>query len=505
MPMKDVSQHSSESQPSAEEAETLARVLPFSHTLSCRKNEMVPMREVDARQFFFVQEGSVEVSYTQQQTKIVVAIIGEGNFFGEVGFFDGVSRVRNARATCDSVIRAFDDATMGKIQVDDPLLYGNFVTLLTRSICKKFRRILEESQPLREYAASLAAGGQKFDVAKPLPDHFFNSSSWKMINELAEAFKARLFDLSSKVQHITATDEESAAQQDCLAIMDDLNTHLQAFNPPATDKEAEYAWGYLFKEFFPYVMRSRMAERAYYKPKGYAGDFMMMEMIYADQPSGDGKLGEMLDRWFLLSNAAEAVRGRRQLLAGQLSRLAEDRMRESTPVRIMNLACGPNRELFDFLKDCEYTDAIEALCVDIDADALQYTDQHVNCFSHDATIHLMRENLVKWALGKIRHDFRPQDIIYSAGLMDYLHDRLFVKMIDRCHAQLKSGGALILGNFGMENQNRNMMDHLLHWSLIYRDEDRLRELFSGSRFGDDEIQVLSEKQGVNLFAVATKS
>ena len=504
--MKETSQqHPGEVQPNPEDAEILNRVLPFSQERFCRATDMVPMQDADARQFFYVQKGSVEVSYPQQQTKIVVAIIGEDNFFGEVGFFDGVSRVRNARATCDSTIRAFDDDTMDRIQNEDPVLYGKFVTLITRSICGKFRRILEESQPIREYAASLAAGGQKFDVAKPLPDHFFNSGSWQRVNELAKDFKARLFDLSSKVQHITAKDEETAAHQDCMAIMDDLNSHLQSFNPPETGKEAEYAWGYLFKEFFPYVMRSRMAERAYYKPKGYAGDFMMMEMIYADQPSGDGKLGEMLDRWFLLSNAAEAVRGRRQLLSGQLSRLADNRVRESTPVRIMNLACGPNRELFDFLKACEYTEAVEALCVDIDADALQYTDQHVNCFSHGATIHLMRENLVKWALGRIRHDFRPQDIIYSAGLMDYLQDNLFVKMIDRCHAQLKPGGVLILGNFGLENQNRNMMDHLLHWSLIYRDEDALRELFSRSQFGDNDIQVLSEKQGINLFALATKS
>ena len=487
------------------DSEILSRVLPFAKERICAQDNEIPMQEAETRQFFYVQEGSVEVSYTQQQTKIVVAIIGEGSFFGEVGFFDGVSRVRHAKATRDSIIRAFDCATMLQIQIEAPLLYGEFVMLLTRAICEKFRRILEESQPVREYAASLAAGGQKFDVAKPLPDHFFQSGTWNKVNELAEDFKARLFNLSSKVQHITDKDEEIATQKDCMAIMDDLNAHLQDFNPPETDKEAEYAWGYLFKEFFPYVMRSRMAERAYYKPKGYAGDFMMMEMIYADRPSGDGKLGEMLDRWFLNSNAAEAVRGRRQLLRDQLSRFAPMRLSQTAPVRIMNLACGPNRELFDFLKHFENTDAIEALCIDIDADALQYTNRHVNQFPHGATVHLMRENLVKWALGRIRHDFKPQDIIYSAGLMDYIQDNLFVKMIDRCHDQLKPEGVLILGNFGMGNQNRNMMDHLLHWSLIYRDEDSLRELFSRSRFGKDDINVLSEKQGVNLFAVAIKS
>jgi len=446
----------------------------------------------------------VEVSYTEQQTKIVIAIIGEGHFFGETGFFDGVTRVRNVRTACDSCIRIFDEDAMDQIQYTDPLLYGDFIVLLTKSICGKFRRILEESEPMREYAASLATGGQKFDVAKPLPKHFFSTDSWHTANQLAEDFKARFFDLSGKIQCITADADETAISQECMAIMDDLNTCLQSFNPPEAQKEAEYAWGYLFKELFPYVMRSRMAERAYYKPKGYAGDFMMMEMIYDDQPSGDGKLGALLDRWFLRSSAAEAVRGRRQLMASQLARLTSARLCETENVRIMNLACGPNRELFDFLSDCEYADAIEALCIDIDADALQYTNKQVNTFHHHATIRLMRENLVKWALGRIRHSFDAQDIIYSAGLMDYLNDKMFVKMIDRCHTQLKPGGVLVLGNFGLDNPNRNIMDHLLHWSLIYRDEDTLRDLFSQSRFEGD-IQVITEAQGINLFAVATKT
>jgi hypothetical protein len=34
----------------------------------------------------------------------------------------------------------------------------------------------------------------------------------------------------------------------------------------------------------------------------------------------------------------------------------------------------------------------------------------------------MNENLIKWALGKIDRDFGFHDIIYSAGLTDYLND-----------------------------------------------------------------------------------
>jgi hypothetical protein len=112
----------------------------------------------------------------------------------------------------------------------------------------------------------------------------------------------------------------------------------------------------------------------------------------------------------------------------------------------MNLACGPNRELFDFLAECGYSERIEALCVDIDSDALRHTNQHVNIFPHRAAIRLMSENVIKWAIGRVRHHIEPQDIIYSSGLCDYLDPRLFRALITRCHEHLKPGGTLLLGN-----------------------------------------------------------
>jgi SAM-dependent methyltransferase len=248
-------------------------------------------------------------------------------------------------------------------------------------------------------------------------------------------------------------------------------------------------------------MRSRFAERIYFKPKGYAGDFMMMEMIYRNQWEGDGKVGKIIDGWCLDSIGANAIRGRRKLLYKELHFLC-NKIIDQDSINIMNLACGPNRELFDFLADFEATEKIEATCIDIDADALQYTDKHVNTFSHNANIRLMTENLVKWALGRTQHDFSKQDIIYSAGLTDYLEPKLFVRLIDRCYQQLKPGGNFILGNFA-PNPDRIFMDHILQWRLIYRTARELKEVFADSLFGD-RIEIIAEEQKVNLFVKATR-
>ncbi|HBD08288.1 MAG TPA: hypothetical protein DCZ69_08500 [Syntrophobacteraceae bacterium] len=484
----------------------LEEVLTISRVFHYGKDEEIVIKGTDSRCLYYVQEGTVEVFHSLRDTKIVVALIGAGNFFGEIGFFDGISRIRDIRTIEDSIIRVFDHSSLEKHQQEDPRLYSKFVTFMARSICSKFRRVLEEREPLTAYAASLSTGRRSYEESKPLPERLLQTTEWSSIHKIVEGAKARFFDLSYQLQQDSAPEIPASLQLQCNAILDEFNDQLQDFqdqNLAKPDVE-EYAWGYVFKEIFPYFMRSRFAERAYYKPKGYAGDHLMMEMIYRNQPEGDGKLGTLTDSWCLNSAASKAVRGRRKLLGKQLESISRQKLAHGRPIRIMNLACGSNRELFDFLQHCDYTEMIEATCVDADAHALEYTDQQVNVFPHQATIRLMNDNVVRWAVGGIRHQYGPQDIIYSAGLTDYLDRRLFQALIARCYEHLNPDGVLIIGNFTPQNHNRVFMDRILHWKLLYRNSADLEELFAASPFGHSSM-ILAEEQGVNLFAVATRT
>jgi CRP-like cAMP-binding protein/SAM-dependent methyltransferase len=482
----------------------IEHILPLSLIVQYQKDEEVPIKETDSHRIYYVEKGAVEVYHTFKETNIVVAMIGEGDFFGEISYFDGVSRVRNIRATTDCIIRIFEQEYLEKVQEENPRLYGRFLTFMTRRICAKFRQILEDREPLTAYAASLSTGKRSYEDSRPLPESFFQTEEWRSVSRIVEDIKAQLFDLSHRLQQDSSVEIPESAQNKCHSLLDGLNERLEAGEALLTRPEVEdHVWGYFFKELFPYFMRSRVAERAYFKPKGYAGDFLMMEMIYRNQPEGDGKLGTLIDSWYLSSAAAKAVRGRRELLGGSLEMACSERLESPDPVRIMNLACGSNRELFDFLGRCRYTEKIEAICVDADLDALQYTNRYVNVFHHGAVIRLMNDNVVKWSLGRVKHNFGMLDIIYSAGLTDYLDRRLFKALVTRCYQYLKPGGVLIIGNFGPSNPNRVFMDRILQWKLIHRDEGELRQLFAETPFGS-HCEVLAEQQGVNLFAKAIR-
>ncbi len=480
-------------------------ILLFSRTLRYNGGEEVIVKGAEAHYLYYVEKGTVEVSYTTESTRIVVALIGTGEFFGEIGFFDGTTRVRDIQATEDSVIRVFDTVSSRRMQEENPLLYGDFVTLLAQSICTKFRRVLEEREPLTAYAASLSTGRRGFQETKPVPSRLSETKKWHFVNKLVEEFKSSFFDLSYQLQQDSGDVVPDRLRNICYDVMDIFNDRMQeAATLLENDEDADILWGYAFKEIFPYFMRSRFAERAYYKPRGYAGDFLMMEMIYANEPTGDGKLGKLMDGWCLDSVAARAVRGRRAYLKEQLDRLCGERAKTGNPTRIMNLACGSNRELFDFLATCRYSELITALCIDADAYALEYTNRHVNVFPHSASVRFMSDNVVRWALGRVRHNFSTQDVIYSAGLTDYLDDRLFTALVNRCYNQLETGGTLIIGNFGFEDRNKAFLDQILQWKLIHRTEDQLKRIFADSHFGEN-MKIMSEENGVNLFAVAVKT
>jgi len=479
-------------------------VLHFSKPAQFAAGEDVVLEGSAARCLYYVEKGSIEVSYRVGDTPIIVALIGPSNFFGEIGFFDGVSRVRNIRATEDSTIRLFDAESLRMMREENPSLYGDFVSMLARSICDKFRRILEEREPLTPYAAVLPSGRRIMEETKPIPPQLQKTEEWRYANQFVEEFKTALFELSYLLQKDPTTEIPEPLRERCNGAMDTFNEKLQAAADLFQNSESpDLLWGYAFKEIFPYFMRSRFAERAYYKPNGYAGDHVMMEMIYGNHPDGDGKLGQIMDGWCLETSAAKAVRGRRTFLKNQLTHLC-GRIKSNPSIKIMNLACGSNRELFDFLKECDYSNRITAVCVDNDPLSLEYTHRRVNNFPHQASIKLMKDNVVLWAIGRTKHNFGLFDIIYSAGLTDYLEDRIFLSLINRVYECLVKGGTLIIGNFGPSNQNRAFLDHILQWRLIHRSEGDLVNLFSRSRFGS-HIRILTEESGVNLFAIATRN
>ncbi|MGA9236814.1 MAG: cyclic nucleotide-binding domain-containing protein, partial [Desulfobacterales bacterium] len=223
---------------------TIRAVLPFAEPYFCRANENVLSHGSESRCFYYVERGKVEVSYSEQGTKILVSLIGAGNFFGEIGFFDETSRVRDIRAPEEAVILRFDPETLSRIEKERPSLYGRFLTVIIRKVCTKFRGMLEEQAPLTAYGASLAAGRRSFSMPKALPERFFQTDEWRTVNRIIEEFKSQFYHLSYTLQQDASPELTEEMQAHGHRVLGRFNEHLQEFQNIPSDPETEdLMWG----------------------------------------------------------------------------------------------------------------------------------------------------------------------------------------------------------------------------------------------------------------------
>ena len=252
------------------------------------------------------------------------------------------------------------------------------------------------------------------------------------------------------------------------------------------------------RELHPYLLLTRIVERIYTKPRGYAGDFLTIEWMYENEVGGHSASGRAIDTAFLERPAAKAVRNRRDLLAGEIAQAVE------RGGRVTSLACGPAEELFDVFATLDDRSRLSATCLDIDLQALALVGDRRDREGLKRQMRLEQANLVYMATGRTKIDLAPQSLVYSIGLIDYFQDRFVIGLLDWIHGLLEPGGKVILGNFHPQNPDRALMDHVLDWRLIHRDEDDMNRIFAASRFGGPCSEIRYEPEGVNLFAMGRK-
>ena len=154
--------------------ELLATAIRYASPVSYEQGTPVNARQDTAQSFYYVEKGRIEVSYFEDETRIIVALIGAGNFLGEASFFDGSARVRDIMAVKDTLLHVFTLAGMERFQQEAPFTYGRFLVLLTRSICAKHRRIVAEQPPRQTFFKNQLQEAQK---ANPIPIQGDNKKS----------------------------------------------------------------------------------------------------------------------------------------------------------------------------------------------------------------------------------------------------------------------------------------------------------------------------------------
>lgn len=441
---------------------------------------------------FIVVEGAVRVEREYLGRKVVVARLTSGDLFGEMSFLEDTAVSASVVADTDAVVRRLETSAARSLLQSVPGLAARFYESLAMILSKRLRDITSELPPLlvedvpqvNRFHAARAGNGES-----PIPPSLRSD---------VEQFKDRMLAADRQIVKMKSSDQDIQASVNdaCTLLKSSLNKHVES------ERHLESPIGaFVFRETFSFLMLGRFNDRSYTKPRGYAGDYFTIELMYKDEPGGDGRIGRFVDRWSLDQPAVLAVKNRRGLLAGAIRESLKN-WPDSAPMPVTSVASGPAREIFDVLAGGE--DNLHFTCIDIDQEALAFVSNQAQTRGVQDKLTLARENAVRLSRGKSRLSMPRQQLIYSIGLIDYLSDECVVDLLNWGFDNLLPGGTLIVGNFDPGNPDKPFMDHVLEWILIHRTPEQIREIFSRSKFGSAPIKVIHEAAGVNLFAFGRK-
>jgi len=412
-----------------------------------------------------------------------VAVLGPGDLVGDMSFLQEEPAGETVKAVEATTTLRLPHALLHARCTDDPSfaarLYRSLGRLVSRRLRKANRRLA-----LGTVTAGLADRGHP---------------AWDRVGEAIQEFKAGLHAANEAARKNDDAVPEEMAQELVERFQQFLPLLNDAFAATSeNDRLSEEMGLRAQQEFLPYILLTETTERFYTKPRGYAGDFWTIELMYRNRPSGSRPIGAVVDRCFLEAPAARAVRNRRGLLADEIRRTVD--MRSNGPARVTSLACGPGREIFDVFGMLDDPSQLHATMLDIDVQALDLVGKTADELGLGDSVTLSRQNLIHLALGRADAEIGEQDLVYSIGLIDYLDDRLVIRLMNYIHRILKPGGRVILGNFHPRNPTRRLMDHVLEWRLIHRTEEDMDRLYRTSSFGTPTSNIRFEEQGINLFA-----
>ena len=206
------------------------------------------------------------------------------------------------------------------------------------------------------------------------------------------------------------------------------------------------------------------SRRGFMKPRGYPGDAVLLDYIYGSAPLPEGTTARGRDilSWMRReSTGFSSVRWRRDYFAKRLDELT---IRARRP-RAAVVAAGHFREGQRSLAvRSRAFDSLQVLDQDpASLEVVSAEQEHDGVTPVEASV---RDIITG------RYSLDGMDLIYAAGLYDYLTDRFAARLSAQLFGSLRRGGSLVVANF-VRMMEDGWMEALMDWWLLYRTTDQV--------------------------------
>jgi extracellular factor (EF) 3-hydroxypalmitic acid methyl ester biosynthesis protein len=265
----------------------------------------------------------------------------------------------------------------------------------------------------------------------------------------------------------TANDRLSAGR--IAGALDELFEGLKGRREDEPQDWAAYARACLNHPVCNLLHQDPFTYRAFSKPRGYAGDAVMMDYIYGLGEAGEAALnatplGRAIFQYMDRRPSARGVRYRRQLIAELIDRVTGRGGRS-----VLAIASGHLREV-ELSVSAQTAKLEEFVAFDQDEASLAVVARD---YGH-LGVRAMNGSVRQILAGKA--NLGQYDFVYAAGLFDYLAGPVAAALTRRMFDMTRPGGLMLIPNFLTGVRDSGYMESFMDWRLIYRNEADMHRL-----------------------------
>ncbi|HLN26494.1 MAG TPA: cyclic nucleotide-binding domain-containing protein [Gemmataceae bacterium] len=472
--------------------------------LSFQRGEVLFHEGAVQSNLYIVRYGLVRVERKYRGHGIAVARYGPGELLGESAFLEEHPAFGSAIAEEEVGVDLLEGQRIHELLASD----GGFASRFYRSLAVCLGR------RLRHLPETLGSAGPPPRLPRlgQISEQQFPEDLTKALDAFRMAMHAIAAEL--KQERLPPSQAQDRVNRECDAVIATLDqfTNEDALLEISRDDLLNFrdlpdlargVGGYVQRETFPFFFQSATIAQGLQKARGFGEDRELLERIERNQPAGEGRLGPLIDQWFLERPLCRSRRNSLRVVTGYLQEAVAS-ITEPGPVRLTSLSAGTAREAFDLL-NANKTISLYVTCIDGDADTLSI-DAHLAQESHCADrITFLRSDLSAVMRGQGSVSLGLQHVIYGLGVCENLDDEQAVVLLNWIHDLLVPGGWVVLSNRDASSPDRAFTEHILDWAVKHRTRAEFRSLFAGSKFGDQPLEIQAEDAGVNLISRCRKS
>ncbi len=355
---------------------------------------------------------------------------------------------------------------------------------------------------------------------------------WRKIEKIVPTFKAAVADLQTMLMDLRRWLEQvelgirsepggdrSALERTVIAeleepILPTVGSWFSRFDDisEGVDEELRPVHRAFAKRLLhPLVLCSPFVYRTYHKPLGYAGDYEMVNMILRDPYEGASLFAKIVNVCFLKNPPAEAHRNRIKYLTNKLAEETQRVHALGSRAKIFNLGCGPSKEVQNFMRQHDLSDRAIFTLLDFNDETLEHASGLLkevrNSHRRQTELSFFKKSVHQILKEAARPgpEMMPgtYDLVYCAGLFDYMSDRICKRLMNIFYDLLAPGGLLIATNVDASKPFRHSMEFILEWHLICRNEAQFAAL-NPEKAPPGQFTVTHEQTGVNVFIEVRK-